>query len=643
MTRRPSAWRASSTTRSATRSRSRSTPMVGGGSCEVFAVDRGGARWVLRRAPRHASSATAHDVLREFRILDAIKDEPVAIARPVVACDDPDVFGAPFYVMERIDGRPIRSAIPAAWASAPETHGRALEQLVDALVAIHAVDWRACGLGDLAHTDDYLARQVDRWLLAARVVRRARPARRARTSPSGSTRTGRRTSRARALPRRLQARQRALRARRATEPAGGRRLGDGRDRRPARRPRVGAHLPPRARGHDAPRHGQGADGSTSTRLPIADRARRALRHRVGPRRRAASAGTTCSPAGSWRSCSRAATPSSCAASPTSRSTSSSGARWTCCSRARPHSIDGRNHLMRAWQVQGAGEPIDVLHEVELELARARAGAGAHPRHRGRASGCPTCSCAAAPTRSRRRCRSRPGQEATGTVTAVGEGVDLAVGDRIMCVTMFWQGHGSFAEECLVAADSAFPVPDGLTDAEAAGFWIPHLTGWTGLVDRGSIVPRRLARGARRRGRQRHRGGAARHGARRAGHRGGQRRRARRVLPWPRRRSHRRTTVTARSRPTLLRARRAGRASTWSTTRSAARSAEDAAGALARDGRLLAVGFASGALARSSTRTSSSSRTVARRRVRRRVLARRARRDPRAARGARSPTAGFATP
>ena len=71
------------------------TPMVGGGSCEVFALDRGASRWVVRRAPRHASSATAHDVLREFRILDASKDQPVAIARPVVACDDPTVFDAP--------------------------------------------------------------------------------------------------------------------------------------------------------------------------------------------------------------------------------------------------------------------------------------------------------------------------------------------------------------------------------------------------------------------------------------------------------------------------------------------------------------------------------------------------------------------
>ena len=58
---------------------------------------------------------------------------------------------------------------------------------------------------------------------------------------------------------------------------------------------------------------------------------------------------------------------------------------------------------------------------------------------------------------------------------------------MMGVTAFTEGHGSFAEECLVAADSAFAVPDGLTDARAAGFWIPHLTGWIGLVDRGRVA------------------------------------------------------------------------------------------------------------------------------------------------------------
>jgi aminoglycoside phosphotransferase (APT) family kinase protein len=104
-------------------------------------------------------------VLREFRILDAIKDEPVAIARPVLSCEDSAVFGAPFYLMDRVNGVPIRDRLPEAWAAVPEQHGQALEQLIDALVAVHAVDWQACGLGDLAHhSENYLKRQVSRWL-----------------------------------------------------------------------------------------------------------------------------------------------------------------------------------------------------------------------------------------------------------------------------------------------------------------------------------------------------------------------------------------------------------------------------------------------------------------------------------------------
>jgi NADPH2:quinone reductase len=142
--------------------------------------------------------------------------------------------------------------------------------------------------------------------------------------------------------------------------------------------------------------------------------------------------------------------------------------------------------MRAWQVQGVGEPTEVLHLVELDAPEPGPG---QVRIRVTAAGLGLPDVL--------MCRSTypltpplpftSGQEATGTVTAVGDGVDLAIGDRIMCVTMFWQGVGSFAEECLVAADSAFPVPAGLTDAEAAGFWIPHLTGWVGLVDRGAIA------------------------------------------------------------------------------------------------------------------------------------------------------------
>lgn len=138
--------------------------MAGGGSCEVFAVDRDGSRMVLRRGPQRANASRAHDVLREFRILDAIKDEAVRIPRPIAACDDPSVFGSPFFLMERIDGAPIRTNVPEAWASEPASHGRAVVDLLDALVELHGVDWRRCGLGDMAHESGYLGRQIDRWL-----------------------------------------------------------------------------------------------------------------------------------------------------------------------------------------------------------------------------------------------------------------------------------------------------------------------------------------------------------------------------------------------------------------------------------------------------------------------------------------------
>jgi NADPH:quinone reductase len=142
--------------------------------------------------------------------------------------------------------------------------------------------------------------------------------------------------------------------------------------------------------------------------------------------------------------------------------------------------------MRAWQVRRAGEPLDVLQLVEL--APPQPGPGqVRIRVAAAGIGLPDVFMCRGTYPLTPPLPFTSGQEATGTVTAVGEGVDIPIGTRIMCVTMFWQGQGSFAEECLVAADSAFPVPDGLTDAEAAGFWIPHLTGWIGLVDRGHIA------------------------------------------------------------------------------------------------------------------------------------------------------------
>jgi NADPH2:quinone reductase len=142
--------------------------------------------------------------------------------------------------------------------------------------------------------------------------------------------------------------------------------------------------------------------------------------------------------------------------------------------------------MRAWQVQAHGEPADVLREVTIDAPKP--GPGQLAIHVTAAGiGLPDVF----------MCRGTypltpsppfiPGQEAVGTVTSVGEEVDMPVGARVMGVTEFIHGHGSFAEESLVAAESAFSVPDGLGDTAAAGFWIPHLTGWIGLVERGDLA------------------------------------------------------------------------------------------------------------------------------------------------------------
>jgi aminoglycoside phosphotransferase (APT) family kinase protein len=138
--------------------------MTGGGSCEVFSLDRGDHHWVLRRAPAHANTSRAHDVLREHRILSALEGAAVRVPYTVVACADTHVFATPFYVMERIAGEPVRSGIPEAWTTEPHAQHRALEELIDALVEVHAVDWNAVGLADLGKAEGFLERQVARWL-----------------------------------------------------------------------------------------------------------------------------------------------------------------------------------------------------------------------------------------------------------------------------------------------------------------------------------------------------------------------------------------------------------------------------------------------------------------------------------------------
>jgi aminoglycoside phosphotransferase (APT) family kinase protein len=136
---------------------------IGHGHSNVtYLIRREGAELVLRRPPRPPLPPSAHDVLREARLLTAVEDAPVRTPRVLVACDDERVIGAPFYVMERVLGDVIVTALPERFAD-DEDRRRVSEELVDTLVEIHSVDWEACGLGDYGKPTGYLDRQLRRF------------------------------------------------------------------------------------------------------------------------------------------------------------------------------------------------------------------------------------------------------------------------------------------------------------------------------------------------------------------------------------------------------------------------------------------------------------------------------------------------
>jgi aminoglycoside phosphotransferase (APT) family kinase protein len=135
---------------------------AGGRSNLTYAVTDGEQRWVLRRPPLGHVLPSAHDMAREYTVLRALRDTAVPVPLAEALCADPDVIGAPFYVMTRVDGVILRTAadtaaLTAAQAEALSTH------FVDALVKIHAVDWRAAGLAGFGRPDGYLERQIRRW------------------------------------------------------------------------------------------------------------------------------------------------------------------------------------------------------------------------------------------------------------------------------------------------------------------------------------------------------------------------------------------------------------------------------------------------------------------------------------------------
>jgi aminoglycoside phosphotransferase (APT) family kinase protein len=133
-------------------------PVGEGHSNVTYLIRRDGGEWVLRRPPRPPLPPSAHDVLREAFLLRALEGTAVRVPKVLATCEDDSVIGAPFYVMERVAGHVITTDLPEGL----DGPGLAAE-LIDALVEIHAVDWRAQGLEGFGKPTGYLERQLRRF------------------------------------------------------------------------------------------------------------------------------------------------------------------------------------------------------------------------------------------------------------------------------------------------------------------------------------------------------------------------------------------------------------------------------------------------------------------------------------------------
>ncbi|MBN9608993.1 MAG: phosphotransferase family protein [Actinobacteria bacterium] len=140
----------------------RATLIAGGRSNLTYALTDGMKRWVLRRPPLGHVLATAHDMGREYRVITALADSAVPVPVTYGLCEDAGVIGAPFYVMDHVDGVAYRRADELDALGADRTCAIAL-RMIDTLIVLHEVDPAAVGLTGFGHPEGFLARQVRRW------------------------------------------------------------------------------------------------------------------------------------------------------------------------------------------------------------------------------------------------------------------------------------------------------------------------------------------------------------------------------------------------------------------------------------------------------------------------------------------------
>jgi aminoglycoside phosphotransferase (APT) family kinase protein len=138
--------------------------LIGDGRSNLtYLVEGPHGKWVMRRPPLGHVLPTAHDMSREHRVLAALADTDVPVPRPLALCEDNEVNGAPFYIMEYRPGVILTETLPDDYATTAEERKAMSLALVETLVKLHAIDYRAVGLEDFGRPEGYLERQVRRW------------------------------------------------------------------------------------------------------------------------------------------------------------------------------------------------------------------------------------------------------------------------------------------------------------------------------------------------------------------------------------------------------------------------------------------------------------------------------------------------
>jgi aminoglycoside phosphotransferase (APT) family kinase protein len=134
---------------------------VGGQSNPTYHLCAGGQEYVLRRKPPGKLLPSAHAVDREYRVISALAGTGVPVPRSYALCEDPEVIGTAFYIMEYVRGRvlpdPRLPGVPAA------ERAQIYDAMNEVLARLHTVDWKAVGLADFGRPGNYVARQIHRW------------------------------------------------------------------------------------------------------------------------------------------------------------------------------------------------------------------------------------------------------------------------------------------------------------------------------------------------------------------------------------------------------------------------------------------------------------------------------------------------